>query len=756
MWKKLSKKKKALLIIAVVIIIVLFAAPIIAKNYINNNGKELIGRKIHISSLGVNYFTASINIKDIVVYEPNEKDTLLYAGKIHVNPNLLACLRSKYIIQNVEIDKLNVNTILTDSSLNFDDIIAHFSDTTDTIEVDTTPVFFSLEKITLTNSKATYKDNNINSFVALQNINIKTLEEFSTTTNTLNADANFNFKSGGKVAYTINLNTETGDYTSRVNSSNVNLNILLPYFKDFLSVSDFMGELNTNLTFKGTSQHPDNIHLTGDASLQKMKLIDSLKNEVVGVNNLAINIDSVDVENEIFNFKSVHIDLPFTRYEVYKNSDNFSRMLRASSVTEVDITESDFESSNVFIFLKDYIVEALAEIKNSKFAIDTIDVNDIKLRYIDNAMAQKFDYTISNGDITAYNLKSTSTDLNVTLNALLNNKGKLIGKALLHPTSPEDLAVNIEISEVDMKDVSPYFYQYFAIPITKGIFNMTSDINVTNKQLNNTNNLLAKAFKLGKKQQNEEAYNLPIKMAVAMLKDRNGDIPLDIEVKGDLSDPKYNVWKVVGQILKEIIVKAATSPYNAIANGLNTDEESTKQINMSNSVVALTEKQLNKLDKFSEVLLSKPQLTLLVNPYYNAENESKSLALFLTKAKFLGINKDSLTTEDIDKINALNSKDSLFVNYLNKKSKTENLNLKAEEKALKLFEKSELNSLIKTQIDKKLYFIYSYLINKGVKPNQITNIISTENTKYENTKTDKVYFSLMFDVVDDITNEVVN
>lgn len=756
MWKKLSKIKKAILIIITLLVIVLIIAPIIAKNYINNNGKELIGRKIHISSLGVNYFTAAVNIKDIVVYEPNEKDTLLFAGKIHVNPNLLACLRSKYIIQNIEIDRLNVNTILTDSSLNFDDIINHFSYTTETNIEDTSSVYFSLEKVNITNSKASYRDNNIKSYIALQDINIKTLEEFSSVTNKLNANANFNFNSGGKAAYSINLNTQTGDYTSSVNSSKVNLNVLLPYFKDFLSVSDFVGELNTNLTFKGTSQHPENIHVTGDASLKGMKLLDSLKTEVIGVNNLAINIDSIDVEHELFNFKSVHLDLPYVLYEVDKNSDNFSKMLRAPSVTEVELSEDDFESSNVFIFLKDYVVEALAEIKNSKFAIDTIDVNDIKLRYIDNALAQKFDYTISETDITAYNLKSTSNDLNVTLNGKLNNKGKLNGKALLHPTSPEDLAVNIEISQVDMKDVSPYFSEYFALPITRGIFNMTSDINVTNKQLNNTNNLLAKSFKLGKKQENKEAYNLPIKMAVAMLKDRNGDIPLDIKVSGDLSDPKYNVWKVVGQILKEIVVKAATSPYNAIANGLSTDEESTKRINLANSASVLTDKQLNKLNKFSEVLIQKPELTLLINPYYNVENESKKLALFLTKANFLNIDKDSLSIEEITKITNLNTKDSLFLSFVNKQTKQENQNLSTEEKALNLFPKSELKFIIENQINKKLNYIYSYLVDKGVKPNQIKDVISENNPKYENTKTDKVYFSLMFDVIEDITQEVVN
>ena len=60
--------------------------------------------------------------------------------------------------------------------------------------------------------------------------------------------------------------------------------------------------------------------------------------------------------------------------------------------------------------------------------------------------------------------------------------------------------------------------------------------------------------------ESDKATNLPVRLAVALLKDRKGEIHLDLPVTGRTDDPKFSVWGVVLQILKNLLVKAATSP----------------------------------------------------------------------------------------------------------------------------------------------------------------------------------------------------
>lgn len=746
MWKRLSKKKKVLLIFIATVIVFLFFAPIIAKNYINNNGKELIGRKINISSLGINYFTGSINIKDIIVYEENEKDTILYAGKIHVNPNVIACIKQNYTIQNIEIDQLKCNTILTGNEFNFDAIINHFTDTTTVAEEDTTAVYFALEKISVTNSHITYKDNNLNSFTGLKHFNIKTLKEFSSMNNELDLASNFEFETGGKINTELKYNLTSTNYNLSLNANKFNLNVFLPYLQDFILTNDMGGELNTNITANGNAKDPTNVNILGSLNLGKFYLKDTINTNIISLNDFTINIDSINPSRDIFNLKSIIMDAPFVKYETFTNTDNFSEMFQLSDSGEV-VIESEY-SSNVFIMMKDYIGDALKEIKTSNFSIDTVHFNNIQLQYIDNSMCQKFVYLISKGNLKAHNVKSDADNLFVNLTALLNNTGNLKASATLHPQNPEDVLVHLSIDNLITKDLSPYFLQYMSLPIIKGKFYMTSDLEIKDKKLVNTNLLKVQAFKLGKKQKVPGAYNLPIKVAVAMLKDRNGDIPLNINVDGDLSDPNYNVWKVIGQIFKELILKAATAPYNLIAGGLKTDEESAKQIRISQIASPLDVKHYKKLDNLANVLIEKPELSLILDSYYNLKKESNKMALVLSKAKYLNILNANFTTNQLASIDSVNNTDSLFLNYINKQLKS-NDNLTLEEKTTSLFTPEELKQKTDYYIKNQIQTIYNYLLSKNINANQINNIMALSNTKYDATNTQNFYFSLTFDVLDD-------
>jgi hypothetical protein len=302
---------------------------------------------------------------------------------------------------------------------------------------------------------------------------------------------------------------------------------------------------------------------------------------------------------------------------MHPETDNFSQLFMLSDSAEIETAEVENES-NIFMMIKDYVAETLHGIKASNFSIDTVAITNVEALYIDHTMLQKFKYNVSKANLTAYNIKSNADSLIVNFNALLNHKGKLNADAILHPQNPEDVNITMTINKMEMRDLSPYFHQYVAFPVTKGVFNMNTSVVVIDKQLNSTNNLLLQSFKLGKKQKHPDAYNLPLKVGVAMLKDRDKNIVLDIPVEGNLADPKYKVWKTIGRIFKELLLKAASSPYNLVAGAIDTDEESTKRINIENITDSLTQRHHTKLDNLAKVLTEKPSLILLMDPYYNS------------------------------------------------------------------------------------------------------------------------------------------
>ena len=71
-------------------------------------------------------------------------------------------------------------------------------------------------------------------------------------------------------------------------------------------------------------------------------------------------------------------------------------------------------------------------------------------------------------------------------------------------------------------------------------------------------------FTFGEKVNSPDATHLPVRLAVAILKDRDGKIVLDVPVDGSLDDPKFRISKVVTRAIMNILEKVATSPFSLI------------------------------------------------------------------------------------------------------------------------------------------------------------------------------------------------
>ena len=75
-------------------------------------------------------------------------------------------------------------------------------------------------------------------------------------------------------------------------------------------------------------------------------------------------------------------------------------------------------------------------------------------------------------------------------------------------------------------------------------------------------------------------YDVPIKLALFILKDINGDVKLDIPVSGDLSDPKTNINKIVWETFKGFMFKIVASPFKALGNLLGAQPDEIEEITL--------------------------------------------------------------------------------------------------------------------------------------------------------------------------------
>ncbi|HKO22808.1 MAG TPA: DUF748 domain-containing protein [Candidatus Eisenbacteria bacterium] len=171
--------------------------------------------------------------------------------------------------------------------------------------------------------------------------------------------------------------------------------------------------------------------------------------------------------------------------------------------------------------------------------------------------------------------------------------------------------VGVSFENIELTTFTPYSGKFMGYRIRKGKLDLDLHYAVQDRQLKGENKILIRQLSLGEKVDSKDATSLPVKFAIALLKDKNGDIDLDLPVHGDLDDPKFSVAKIIMKVLVNVIVKAVTSPFKlfgAIFGGDN--EEVAPAIAFPYGSAMLDTLEIKKLDAILKGMNDRPNLRL--------------------------------------------------------------------------------------------------------------------------------------------------
>jgi hypothetical protein len=122
-----------------------------------------------------------------------------------------------------------------------------------------------------------------------------------------------------------------------------------------------------------------------------------------------------------------------------------------------------------------------------------------------------------------------------------------------------DLALSFR--NMELSTFNPYSGKFAGYNITEGKLTTEMHYKVVGRKIDAQHHITVEHLEFGAKTASKDAVSLPIKLAVALLKDRNGVINLDIPVSGTLDDPKFQLSSVVWQVFVHILEKAVTAPF---------------------------------------------------------------------------------------------------------------------------------------------------------------------------------------------------
>jgi len=221
----------------------------------------------------------------------------------------------------------------------------------------------------------------------------------------------------------------------------------------------------------------------------------------------------------------------------------------------------------------------------------------------------------------------------VDLKAKYDNYAPLEITGKINPLR-EDLYVELKAAfkDMDLSPMSPYGGKYMGYTIEKGKLSLNVEYLVVKRKLTAQNNLYLDQFTLGDKIESPDATKLPVKLAIALLKNRKGEISLDLPVTGNLDDPKFSLGRIIIKILLNILVKAATSPF-ALLGAIFGGGEELSYIEFDYGSASLNEQGLKKLDTLVKALYDRPALRLDIGGYADPEKDGEALREHLFKGK---------------------------------------------------------------------------------------------------------------------------
>ncbi|MNZ70005.1 OmpA family protein [compost metagenome] len=186
-------------------------------------------------------------------------------------------------------------------------------------------------------------------------------------------------------------------------------------------------------------------------------------------------------------------------------------------------------------------------------------------------------------------------------------------KGHLTPFSPlEQLDIATRFQRVELTTLTPYAGKFAGYKIRKGRLNLDLHYRIERSRLNADNKLLLEDLQLGERVDSPSATDLPVRLAVALLKDTHGNIDIALPVQGDLNNPEFSVVPIVWQTLRNLVLRAVQAPFKLIAGLVDGGEESLDSVTFAAGSSALDEPARDNLGKLAKALQQRPALRLEV------------------------------------------------------------------------------------------------------------------------------------------------
>lgn len=269
-------------------------------------------------------------------------------------------------------------------------------------------------------------------------------------------------------------------------------------------------------------------------------------------------------------------------------------------------------------------------------------VQGAKLDFADLSLRPQFAARIHelNGVLTGLSTQPGART-QIELDGRVDEFGTVRARGDLNLLAPaENTDVNVVFRNVDMVPASPYSAKFAGYQVAEGKISLDLQYKLRDHRLQGENQIVIDRLTLGERVDSPDALKLPLQLAIAILKDKDGRIELGLPVTGDLSDPQFSYGAIIWKALGTLLTKIVTAPFRALGSLLGLDADKMEAIQFDPGSDRLLPPEREKLRHVADMLAKRPQLVLSVPAQYGETADAAALrvqAVRLEVARRAGI-----------------------------------------------------------------------------------------------------------------------
>lgn len=255
-----------------------------------------------------------------------------------------------------------------------------------------------------------------------------------------------------------------------------------------------------------------------------------------------------------------------------------------------------------------------AEEPRPALVISNILVEDGSLDFSDFSLPLPFATQVRglDGRVTTIDTASAEPAL-ISLEGQVDDYGLARIEGTMDPMDPiRHTDVSLEFRNLLMANLSPYTAQFAGREIAAGKLDLDLQYRIDAGQLQGANDIVMSDLVLGDAVDIPDAASLPLGLAVALLKDANGVIDIDLPVEGDVNDPEFGIGGVIWQAISGLITKVVSAPFRLLGSLVGIESEDLGQFQFLAGRHDLTPPELEKVLQLRQALQQRPELTVAV------------------------------------------------------------------------------------------------------------------------------------------------